>query len=97
VSCGGCEDWIMGTRSCSDTDSDDEDAFEEALEEPATKEGTLKWAERFNRRYSKKRDDSDSDGYSSSDRSSYYENTSDGEFCYYLSMVIDFDNQVTFL
>jgi hypothetical protein len=67
------------SSSLSDTDSDDEDAFEEALEEPATKEGTLKWAERFNRRYSKKRDDSDSDGYSSSDRSSYYENTSDDD------------------
>ncbi|XP_063910591.1 F-actin-monooxygenase Mical isoform X3 [Zophobas morio] len=67
------------SSSLSDTDSDDEDAYEEALEEPATKEGTLKWAERFNRRYSKKRDDSDSDGYSSSDRSSYYENTSDDD------------------
>lgn len=65
---------------CSDTDSDDEDAYEEALEEPITKEGTLKWAERLNRRYAKKRDDdSDSDDYTSSDKSSYYENSSGGK------------------
>ncbi|XP_044256717.1 F-actin-monooxygenase Mical [Tribolium madens] len=67
------------SSSLSGTDSDDEDAYEEALEEPATKEGTLKWAERWHRRYSKKRNDSDSDDYSSSDRSSYYENSSDDD------------------
>lgn len=73
----------------SGSDSDDEDAFEEALEEPATKEGTLKWAERLKRKYSKKREDSDSDEYSSSDRSSYYENSSDGKYnCQNLTLTL---------
>lgn len=63
----------------SDTDSDDEENYIEALDEPPTKEGNLKWAERYQRRYSRKRDeDSDSDEYSSSDSSSYYENSSEG-------------------
>lgn len=61
----------------SDTDSDDEDNYEEALEEPATKEGTLRWAERMKKHYSKK-DDSDSEDFSSSDHSGYYDNMSDG-------------------
>lgn len=58
---------------CSDSESDEEDAYDDALEEPATKEGTLKWAERLKNRYRKHSDD-----YSSSDQSSYYENSSDG-------------------
>lgn len=63
----------------SDTDSDDEDAYEEALEEPVTKEGTLKWAERLNKRYARKKNiESDSEDYSSSEQSSYYENSSGG-------------------
>lgn len=67
----------MCLSSNSDTDSDDEDVYEEALEEPVTKEGTLKWAERLKKRYSRK-NDSDSDDYSSSE-SSYYENSSGGK------------------
>ncbi|KRT86414.1 Actin binding protein [Oryctes borbonicus] len=63
------------SSSASDTDTDDE-AYEEALEEPITKEGTLRWAERYKKRYSHKDDDSNSDGYSSSDHFSYYENSS---------------------
>lgn len=64
--------------SFSDSDSDDEDAYEEALEEPVTKEGTLKWAERLNKRYARKKN-VDSDDYSSSEQSSYYENSSGGK------------------
>lgn len=52
----------------------------EALEEPFTKEGTLRWKERLQKRYSKKDDDSDSEDYSSSDHSGYYDNMSDGNF-----------------
>lgn len=59
----------------SDTDSDDEDMFDDALEEPVTKEGTMKWAERWKNSYSKKKHNSDTDGYSSSDRSSYYDSS----------------------
>ncbi|KAJ8919795.1 hypothetical protein NQ315_006324 [Exocentrus adspersus] len=66
------------SSSLSDTDSEDEDAFDDALEEPVTKEGTMKWADRWKNSYSRKRRDSDSNGYSSSDKSSYYENSSDG-------------------
>lgn len=77
----------------SDTDSDDEDAYEEALEEPVTKEGTLKWAERLNKRYSRKKNiESDSEDYSSSEQSSYYENSSGGNVlsnvCWLLSLGI---------
>ncbi|XP_050312403.1 F-actin-monooxygenase Mical isoform X6 [Anthonomus grandis grandis] len=64
------------TSSVSDTDSDDEAAFDDALEQPVTKEGTMKWAERWKNSYRKGRG-SDSDGYSSSDHSSYCENSSD--------------------
>ncbi|XP_066256405.1 F-actin-monooxygenase MICAL3 [Euwallacea similis] len=64
------------SSSLSDTDSDDEDAFDDALEQPITKEGTMKWAERLKNSYRKGRH-SGSDGYSSSDHSSYYENSSD--------------------
>lgn len=68
--------------SFSESDDDDDDAFEEALEEPPTKEGTLKLLntlckKRFSHRH---RNESDSDSYSSSDRSSYYENSSGGKF-----------------
>ncbi|KAL1516883.1 hypothetical protein ABEB36_000720 [Hypothenemus hampei] len=64
------------SSSISDTDSDDEDAFDDALEQPITKEGTMKWAERLKNSYRKSRH-SESDAYSSSDHSSYYENSSD--------------------
>ncbi|XP_048525336.1 F-actin-monooxygenase Mical [Dendroctonus ponderosae] len=64
------------SSSVSDTDSDDEDAFDDALEQPITKEGTMKWAERLKNSY-RKGHHSDSDGYSSSDHSSYYENSTD--------------------
>ncbi|KAJ8968602.1 hypothetical protein NQ317_004418 [Molorchus minor] len=67
------------SSSLSDTDSDDEGAFDDALEEPVTKEGTMKWAERWKNSYSRKKHDSDSNGYSSSDQSSYYENSSDDD------------------
>lgn len=40
----------------------------------------MKWADRWRNSYSRKRRDSDSNGYSSSDQSSYYENSSDGEW-----------------
>ncbi|XP_060520995.1 F-actin-monooxygenase Mical isoform X2 [Cylas formicarius] len=76
ASCAELDDSDDSSSSLSDTDSDDEDAYDDALEEPATKEGTMKWAERLKNSYRKGRG-SYSDGYSSSDHSSYYENTSD--------------------
>ncbi|XP_031346644.1 F-actin-monooxygenase Mical-like isoform X2 [Photinus pyralis] len=68
------------SSSASGSESDNEEVFEEALEEPPTKEGTLRWMERYKQRYSKERRDSDSEDYiSSSDHSSYDENTSGDE------------------
>ncbi|CAH0547361.1 unnamed protein product, partial [Brassicogethes aeneus] len=64
------------SSSYSDTDSDD-DAYDDALEEPATKEGTMRLAQKL--KYYRKKNKSDSDGYSSSDQSSYDENSSDDD------------------
>nr|XP_023016590.1 F-actin-monooxygenase Mical isoform X2 [Leptinotarsa decemlineata] len=77
ASCAELDDSDDDSSSMSDTDSDDEDAFDDALEEPVTKEGTMKWAERWKNSYSRKKRNSDSNEFSSSDQSSYYENTSD--------------------
>ncbi|KAG5890928.1 hypothetical protein JTB14_019871 [Gonioctena quinquepunctata] len=77
ASCAELDDSDEDSSSMSDTDSDDEDAYDDALEEPVTKEGTMKWAERWKNSYSRKRRPSDPQGFSSSDQSSYYENTSD--------------------
>lgn len=77
----------------SDTDSDDEYAYDDALEEPATKEGTMKWAERLMNSYSRKKRDSDSNGYSSSDQSSYYD-SSDGKYIHFLfTNAFDFESK----
>ncbi|XP_072385073.1 uncharacterized protein Mical isoform X3 [Diabrotica undecimpunctata] len=78
ASCAEMEDSDEASSSFSDPDSDDEGAYDDALEEPVTKEGTLKWAERWKNSYSRKKRNSHSDEYSSSDQSSYYD-SSDGE------------------
>ncbi|KAF5302677.1 hypothetical protein FQA39_LY10173 [Lamprigera yunnana] len=70
------------SSSVTGSESDNDAAYEEAMEEPPTKEGTLRWMERYKQRYSreKDKDDSDSEDYiSSSDHSSYDENTSGDE------------------
>ncbi|XP_076263943.1 molecule interacting with CasL isoform X4 [Rhynchophorus ferrugineus] len=76
ASCNELDESDDDSSSSFSSDSDDEDVFDDALEQPATKEGTLKLAERWKKCY-RKGMHSDSDGYSSSDHSSYYENSSD--------------------
>ncbi|XP_028150111.1 F-actin-monooxygenase Mical isoform X8 [Diabrotica virgifera virgifera] len=75
ASCAEMEDSDEASSSFSDPDSDDEGAYDDALEEPVTKEGTLKWAERWKNSYSRKKRNSHSDEYSSSDQSSYYDSS----------------------
>nr|CAI5820400.1 unnamed protein product [Callosobruchus analis] len=53
-------------------DEDEEDAYDDALEDPEAKDGAAKWPDRWKHSY--RRNSNDSDEYSSSDGSSYYEN-----------------------
>ncbi|XP_057659597.1 F-actin-monooxygenase Mical isoform X5 [Diorhabda carinulata] len=73
ASCAELDDTEDDSSSISDTDSDDE-AYDDALEQPPTKEGTLRWAERWKNSYRRRRH-SESDEYSSSDQSSYYDSS----------------------
>ncbi|CAG9824833.1 unnamed protein product [Phaedon cochleariae] len=79
ASCAELDDTDDDSSSMSETDSDDDNAYDDALEEPVTKEGTMKWAERWKNSYSRKKLHTDSNGYSSSDHSSYCENSSDDD------------------